>query len=266
MEQAHLAILEPNSIGHNVPPDALSERLLDAYGSLVARFLELEIGCGRVPDPIANAEEAGLVTDFIAQCQAQLRVAEATHKEEKASYLSGGRIVDAFFKRRCERLSAALVPVLARLKNYRDRLVASEAARYAAALEVANTELRRAREEEARHRNAAERVAQNGQDADARAQAAQHLRLAEAAAERVWEATQRAAREPEPIRIEGDYGAVAYATRSWSYEVVDLDAVPRNYLTLDNERVRAAVAKEHVREIPGLRIFECEELRVRGVL
>jgi len=268
-----LALSDPTvGIGHNVPPEslnpaaALSTRLGVTYCDLVSRFLDLELGCDRVPDPIANLEEAGLVTDFIAQCQAQLRRAESAHKEEKAYFLTGGRTVDAFFKRRCEKLSDAFTPVIARLKTCRDQLVAIEEARCEAARHAAEEELRRLGEEEATHRAEAERRAREAQTPEERRCAAEHLRLAEAAAERAGAVAQRASLIPEPLRIQGDYGATAYVTRSWSFEVIDLDEVPRSYLALDAERVRAAITKEGVREIPGLRIFEREELRVRGAV
>jgi hypothetical protein len=53
-------------------------------------------------------------------------------------------------------------------------------------------------------------------------------------------------------------------TRNWTFEVIDLDRVPRTYLSLDTEAVRAAITKKGVRDIPGLRIFQSENLRVRG--
>src|SRR5215472_9909080 len=94
-------------IGHNQAskpdPVALVKHNLEInYHDLVARFIDVEQGCARIPDPIESEEEAGLVTDFIAQCQAHLRQAETAHKVEKAAFLSGGRAVDGFFKRRCE--------------------------------------------------------------------------------------------------------------------------------------------------------------------
>lgn len=91
-------------IGHNRvmvptgPVAAVKDHLEHSYRDLVARLDDLEAGCARVPDPIESGEEAGLVTDFIAQCQTQLRQAEAAHKIEKASFLDGGRTVDGFFK------------------------------------------------------------------------------------------------------------------------------------------------------------------------
>jgi hypothetical protein len=69
----------------------------------------------------------------------------------------------------------------------------------------------------------------------------------------------------EPVRIEGDYGATAYVTHRWCFEVVDLMEVPRHFLGLDAETVRTAITKDGIRDIPGLRIFQIENLRVRGV-
>jgi hypothetical protein len=66
------------------------------------------------------------------------------------------------------------------------------------------------------------------------------------------------------VRIQGDYGATAYVTHSWAFEIVDPELVPRYYLTLDSEMIRTAVTKDGVRDIPGLRIFQSEQLRVRG--
>jgi hypothetical protein len=67
-----------------------------------------------------------------------------------------------------------------------------------------------------------------------------------------------------PTRIRGDYGATAYVSRAWTFEVVDLDQVPRQYLSLDGAVVREAITRDGVRAIPGLRIFQVESLRVRG--
>ncbi len=50
----------------------------------------------------------------------------------------------------------------------------------------------------------------------------------------------------------------------WTFEVIDLDQVPREYMSLDVEVVREAINKDAVREIPGLRIYQSETLHVRG--
>jgi hypothetical protein len=265
-------LAEPSpGIGHNRAPEpldpvaAVKSRLSITHRDLVARFVDLELGCARVPDSIDSEEEAGIVTDFIAQCQIHLRRADRAHKLEKTSFLQGGRTVDGFFKRRCETLSDALTPVLGRLKAYRDRVTEAASAQHQAARQAAEEESRRAVAEAAAHRAEAERLARTT-SAEDRRRAAVQLALAEAASERADAWAREAATAPEPPRIQGDYGATAYVTRSWTFEVIDLDRVPRIYLSLDTEAVRAAIIKKGVRDIAGLKIFQSESLRVRGAV
>ena len=109
-------------LGHNHPPEpldpiaALDMRLAKAHRELVVRFIDLELGCARVPNPLQSDGDAAATTDFIAQCQSHIKRAEAAHRNEKAYFLKAGRIVDGFFKRRCTKLTGALAPVALRLK------------------------------------------------------------------------------------------------------------------------------------------------------
>lgn len=66
---------------------------------------------------------------------------------------------------------------------------------------------------------------------------------------------------PHPTTVRSEQGT-AYQVSSWEFEVEELDKVPREYLALDVARVRQAV-KAGLRKIPGLRIFEKKEMRVR---
>jgi hypothetical protein len=256
--------------GHNLPPEPIDEiaaldlRLARTHRELVVRFIDLEIGCGRVPNPIGSESEAATTTDFIAQCQAHIKLAETTHRHEKEFFLKGGRIVDAFFKRHRVKLVSALAPATARLKAYRDHVAEREAKRHADARRVMEAEAQRAAEEEAQYRTEANRLAQEATSSTDRQHAAEQLLLAEEAAARAAAARQAAAFKPEPTRIHGDYGSTAYTRRTWTFEVVDLDQVPREYMSLDVDVVREAINKDTVREIPGLRIFQMETLHVRG--
>jgi hypothetical protein len=254
------------SMGHNrgsVAPDpgvSVKNHLDITYHHLVVRFIDLQLGCARVPDPIESGEEAGLVTDFIAQCQAHLKQAEAAHKIEKASFLEGGRTVDGFFKRRCESLTEALVPVFTRLKAYRDRCEAAAAERHSALMTAAEGKAAQA----AHYRGEAERLATCEDRAD-HPRAAHYASLADATVECAAAMAREAASCLEPVRIQGDYGATAYVAHSWSFEVLNLREVPRHYLTLNAETVRTAITRDGIRDIPGLKIFQSESLRVRGV-
>jgi hypothetical protein len=257
-------------LGHNNPPEpldpieALDLRLAKTHRELVVRFIDLELGCARVPNPLESEEDAAATTDFIAQCQAHIKKAEAAHKQEKEYFLKAGRIVDGFFKRRCTKLTGALAPVAVRLKAYRDQIAERDAKRHAEALRVAEAKAQCATEDEAGHRAQASRLAQEAQSPEERQRAAEHLLLAEAAATRAAAAQQAATAKPEATHIRGDYGSTAYVRKTWTFEVVDLDAVPRDYMSLDVDVVREAITKDAVRQIPGLRIYQSETLHVRG--
>ena len=47
----------------------------------------------------------------------------------------------------------------------------------------------------------------------------------------------------------------ATMVKTWKHEVTDPDQVPREYLTVDEKKIRAAV-KDGVRSIPGVNIYE----------
>jgi hypothetical protein len=65
----------------------------------------------------------------------------------------------------------------------------------------------------------------------------------------------------EPVRSDS---AVSSAVMVWKHEVIDAAAVPREYLMVDDKAITAAV-KAGIRSIPGVRIFEEAEMRVRRV-
>lgn len=65
----------------------------------------------------------------------------------------------------------------------------------------------------------------------------------------------------EPVRSDS---AVSSAVPVWKHEVIDAGAVPRQYLIVDEMAIRAAI-KAGIREIPGVRIFEEMEMRIRRV-
>ena len=260
----------PPGPGHNHPPepldpiDMLDLRLARTYRELVVRFADLEIGCARVPNPIDNDDDAAAATDFIAQCQSHIKTTETAHKTEKAYFLKASRIVDGFFKRRCTKLTDALIPVIGHLKAYRDQIAAREAKRCEEARRLAEAEALQAATEEAQYRATADRLAREARTPSDRRLAAEQLHLADAAAARAMAAQQAALAKPEPTHIRGDYGSTAYVRKSWAFEVIALDDVPRDYMSLDVEVVKEAINKDSVREIPGLRIYQAETLQVRG--
>lgn len=87
--------------------------------------------------------------------------------------------------------------------------------------------------------------------------------LEEIAAEEGRELPPPAPVEPLPIpkTVRTSSGTVA-SRMVWDFEVEDEALVPREYLAVDTAKIRAAV-RAGVREIPGVKIFQREELMVR---
>ena len=61
--------------------------------------------------------------------------------------------------------------------------------------------------------------------------------------------------------VHSDTGS-ATAGKRWTFEVSDANAVPRDYLTVDEKKIRAAV-RDGIREIPGVRIYQETSISIR---
>ena len=72
-----------------------------------------------------------------------------------------------------------------------------------------------------------------------------------------------AAAPPPPKTFSTPFGAKATSRTVVDFEITDAAAIPREYLVLDERKVRAEITTG-VRDIPGLRIFEREALSVRA--
>ena len=69
-----------------------------------------------------------------------------------------------------------------------------------------------------------------------------------------------APKKKEPIRSES--GASASTRMVWTFEVTRLDLIPREYLTVWEDKIKRAI-DAGIREIPGLRIYEKPQVSVR---
>lgn len=149
------------------------------------------------------------------------------------------RTINSFFKKITDPLAKADKDLRAKIGAYRQ-------------------ELRRQQEEEERRlREEAERLA------------------AEAAAKAATEAANGAAAQlappppppppavvtESPAAVRTGFGTVSSRIR-WDFEVVDPMRVPREYLTVDEQAIRKAV-QAGIRHIPGVRIFQVEQVAVR---
>jgi hypothetical protein len=107
---------------------------------------------------------------------------------------------------------------------------------------------------------------------------AEEMKKAEAAARKGNTAQARdhalaAVSEQGPARVvtaSADVAAISTLTHSqvamrrpWVFEVMEVNDVPSEYWTVDEAKIRAAV-KAGVRAIPGVRIFQADQLAVGG--
>lgn len=134
----------------------------------------------------------------------------------------------------------------------RRRLEAEERAR-AVAAEAARVEA------EALALAAQESASTVNEDAAARAEF--EARLAAVNAEDAREAANVAASAPAPARSVVTEAGRVTARKVWKFEVVNLDILPRVYVAANEKAIRAAV-QAGAREIPGVRIFEAEDISV----
>lgn len=114
---------------------------------------------------------------------------------------------------------------------------------------------------------ASERMAENGSEESQDAALAAAETAREAQAELAVKREERPAFTlPEREEVESTIDTVrgsATRRKTWTFEVVNAAAVPREYLAVDDKKIRQAV-KDGAREIPGVNIFEKSGLAVRA--
>lgn len=204
----------------NNPP--LAERLpLDHEGlaQKVAEVLALE----PLP-PIFADDDLPAYSERAKALKDVASAVEKARKAEKDQILKDGRTIDAFFKDMAAPLEQAANAIVAAINAHQRKMLEAQRAAQAAAAKA---------EEERR-----------------KAEATPFDDPAPAPAPVV------PIRAAEATRVVSSSGRVtATAQTVWRHELVDLDQVPRSFLTLNEARVKAAVAAG-VRDIPGIRIFE----------
>jgi FtsZ-interacting cell division protein YlmF len=253
-------------IGHNLPPEEIIDpqdpeilraRLARDHADLMRRFVELEQGAARIP-AVKTEADAQRIVDFVAeQCTPLKTAAKQIHDREKKPFLLCSRVVDDFFLRRIEKFNLAIAGVTARADQYYRQKKALQRRREEAERQAAAERQRQAAAEAARLETEAKKRA-----ATDRAAAVRLGLQAQEAADRA--AAQQAIVEAPgaPVRLHGDFGAVAFEKTRWRFEVVDPTQIPLGYLKPDDDAINAAIA-EGIRDIPGLEIFEDQTFVIR---
>jgi O-acetyl-ADP-ribose deacetylase (regulator of RNase III) len=159
-----------------------------------------------------------------------IRAATGAKKTEERPFVDAGNALRGWFARFEAPITAALKPIEQVMLDLGERRQAAATARAA---------------EEARKRQeAADLIAAEAARAIKAkpAEAEQLLAQSEAAAEEARRALAAAAARPAAnTRVRGIYGAVSSVRTTWTHEVTDFDAVPREYLMVDKAKVAIAM-------------------------
>lgn len=196
----------------------------------------------------------------IAAALALMRAAEDHRKVTKAPFLDGGRTIDGWFKRRLEPLSTAMQPVQKALDAFAAR---EEAARREAAEKAAQAA-----------REAAEKAATLAARTRGKSTGLGHLQAAITAEQEALVAEAIAAGTVASL-VPGrtSEGGAMSGREVWQWELVDIAAVPLEFVTINetlvNQRVRDYV-REHAADaraggspIPGIRLVRDVVMRPR---
>lgn len=228
-------------IGHNSLDDAerLTVDLAESNIDVVERADELAGGADRCA--VVDEDTAGKATLLVKQIIAAIRITEERQRQAKRPYQQLAEVAFDFFKPHLGRLSDAKAKALGKLDGYR-----REVERIAA-------EARRKAEEEAK---AAAEAAAKAETIDAAFEAEQKAEMARTVAQTV-----------KPPEIRSAYGHLAGTRKSWSYRVTDLNAVPRQFLMLNDAAVKAAIKARPKDQppapVPGIEFIEVETTVVR---
>ncbi len=182
--------------------------------------------------PITDDDILGAVAEHAKAATALERAFEALRKETKEPFLDGGRAVDGWFLTRVEPLKALRSRVDANSLTYLNT-------KRRAAEAKAAEEARKAREELAD----AERKAREAASLDPFADDAPFAALAEAQEHADKAAAAAEAKPADATRTYSDAGVATSIKRRWSWRVANFAAVPREFLTVDAAKVRAAMSE-----------------------
>ena len=231
--------MTPVARGSNTPqpPKPLTTAEIDAYldyameslterrDALIAVLAATVTSIPRIDDD----ETLGDVGENMRMASALTRTGDERRKEHKEPFLTGGRTVDSWFRTFNTPLSAAMSNVQAIMDDYGKRK--AERARLAARAQA------QALQDEA------DRAAAKAAKALDKGKSADTLLDRAAAAAKAAEAAEAlaAGKAADLTRSRGTFGATMSMRTTWGYEITDLAAVPRKYLTVNDGAVKEAM-------------------------
>ena len=261
---------EREVIGGNFPPEPItddtpSQKFDREDKPLFARFAELELGKAAIPAEITSDDIAARATSFVAQCRLAVTDLLKLHATRKKPFLEMTRYLDTRYLRRRDKFQVEVIgPIEQRVEAYRKRKAAAQREREAEARRKAAEEARIAEERAVELTRQAGRAESSGN----RRQAVDLTQQAGEAAAVAQHQSHLAAMPDQPVRIHGEHGATAYATKVWTFYVADPELLPANYWMPDEqaieEELRAALkATGKPPDIPGVEFSQEEKGHIR---
>lgn len=267
-----------DGIGGNKPPTPLEEfktTVKDKLASITSRLLALKVSILNVGE-ITDEPKAATALDFVKQCKIALGDIEDLRKELKKPLDEQVKHLQETVKGTVEPMETAMKALVKKIGDFQAKIEAEKKAAAEAARKAAEEAATKAREEAEAKQREAEKLASTDRVAAAAAiEESERLSAAATAADvAVGVATKGVA---EAGRIRGG-ASLGTNVRKWTFEIVDITAVPPGYLTLDEEAVGQSIAEAakdrtvpkdaetmppEVLTIPGLRIFRSKTFSVR---
>lgn len=232
--------------GHNQPPppkpldaEQIREWLAFELDPLRQRIAEIAAALNKAhgnEPTIETDEQLAAFADNIRMAKAAQRTAEERRKDAKQPFLDGGREIDAWFRDAITPLEAPVQAIQKSMDAYQARIAAEARKRAQEEARIARAKAEAAAAEAARHAFAARETEEQ------EAAAAEAIAKAERAAKRADAADAKADGSPSGlVRRHTDLGTVTTARESLEFEIVDPEAVPRRFMVVDQNRIRAAL-------------------------
>lgn len=260
--------------GRNAPtppapltPPEITTWLDFALESLIARraeILDALAKTAKAHPKIDDDDTLAEIGENVKMAKALTGTAEKRRVEHKEPFLTGGRAVDAWFARLIAPVGTALSPIQAAMDDYGRRMLAKRRAEAEAQAKAAREEAERKAAEAAALLAATKPAAPGALD--------WAFDKAQEAADEADAATSRAESRPADLtRVTGAYGATSSLRASWKWRVVDVAKIPRQYLMVNEDAIKAAVTSggrdPNTRKpnavIPGVEFFEETRMGVR---
>lgn len=247
-------------IGDNQPPTALPApeelhaKLEIDHLALEKRRDELIAAEERMPE-ITSDELSAKASDYMKQVSAAIKAGEAARVGAKEPYLEGGRVVDGFFKKITDPLSA----LKARLTKAQTAFLREKEARERRARIEAE---QKAREEAEAAKREAEEAAKKLESDDDLVDAIDAEQRANTAAADLVKANQEStAKAAELSRVRGDFGSLSSLRTHWTFCDLDRDKIDleklRQHLPSDGlERAVRGFIRAGGRKLDGVKIYE----------